>query len=202
MDADMEIDMEKLLGMHRMKFPISTPLGNVVLRALPNVVAKRVNRYLESTYPDYEGVMDALHHLKKISDFHEAQGKEPVLNLDQARELAALTAKAAPYMDHYSVECFVTPKMTCPDDILALADALPHELWMKIATMLVVLSNPMPIQEKHFQFLRLCKDYGITISEDLTAEVMTVHQAYALEEANRLEAIESKKLISEVLGHG
>jgi hypothetical protein len=64
--------------------------------------------------------------------------------------------------------------------------------------MLLVLTNPLPIQEKHFKFLSLCKDYGIPISKDLTAEVMTVQQAYALAEASRMEAMEAKKVLTEV----
>lgn len=199
MGAEMDVDMQKLLAIHRTTFPIETPEGLVIMRALPILLSKRINRYLSDTEPEYNKVMKGINYLKKISDTRELQGLEPVLNLDQARELAELKHKVAPFMDHFSVGCFVQPKMTTPEDVWALADALPTDVWAEISVLLVILSNPVPIQEKHFEFIRMCKEYGIPIAEDLTAEVMTVHQSYMLTQASRQESKDMQKLMGDLL---
>jgi hypothetical protein len=199
MGADMDVDLQKLLALHRTTFPIETPEGLVVMRALPKLQAKRIHQFLCGTEPEYEELMMKIDYLKKISRTRELQGLEPVLNVDQARELAVLKHKVAPFMDHFSVGCFVKPKMTNPEDVWALADSLPNDIWKKISILIVVLSNPVPIQEKHFEFIRLCKDYGIPIAEDLTAEVMTVHQSYMLSEASRQESKEMQKILGDLL---
>ncbi len=195
----MEVDMQKLLGIHRRTFPIETPVGTVVLRALPKIEAQRIHGLLKATYPDYEETMESIDFYKKISDMNEAKGIEPVLNLEQAKEYAILKNKIAPYMDHFSVGCFVKPKMTKPEDVMALADVLPGDVWREISILLVILSNPLPLEETHFNFIRTCKEFGIALSDDLTAEVMTVHQSYLLEETLRREAAEAKKIWEEVL---
>lgn len=198
MGAEMDVDLQKLLAMHRKTFPIDTPEGVVIMKALPKLMAKRINAYLVATEPEYEGLMKKLDYLGKISKTRRLQGLEPVLNMDQARELAELHRKIAPFMDHFSVGCFVKPEMSKPEDVWALADALPEDIWRRISVLIVVLSNPVPIQEKHFEFIRLCKEYGIPIAEDLTAEVMTVHQAYMLQEASRQESKDMQKILGDM----
>ena len=170
-----EVPLEDLVRQHRIRYDVTTSMGNVRLRFIGALRRRSIELRLQAEEPRIDGWR---HDLQFVSAMLQERPEDAELRAQQQQ----LAADLEPSFYDLFAGCFDSPRMRSGTEVSALADALRPEEWRNLRVLLIQLIAARPSGNVAAAMVQLCSRYGVRITEDLTLENMTAQQLAVLDQ--------------------
>lgn len=170
-----EVPLEDLVRQHRIRYDVSTSLGNVRLRFIGALRRRSIELRIAAADPTVEGKR---YDMQMVSSMLTERPDDAELRERQLQ----LAADLEPSFYDLFAGAFDVPRMRSGQDVMALADALRPEEWRNLRVLLIQLIAARPSGDVATAMVQLCSRYGVRIAEDLTLENMTAQQLAVLDQ--------------------
>lgn len=170
-----EVPLEDLVRQHRIRYDVSTSMGNIRLRFIGALRRRSIELRIAAADPTVEGKR---YDMQMVSSMLTERPDDAELRERQLQ----LAADLEPSFYDLFAGAFDVPRMRSGQDVMALADALRPEEWRNLRVLLIQLIAARPSGDVAAAMVQLCSRYGVRIADDLTLENMTAQQLAVLDQ--------------------
>ena len=187
------IDMGELIIQHRKRIPVKVEINGepkvIILKHLTKMRAGEVVNIIREEDSNFDEATKEMEYYMDIS-------KYPNMTEEEKEKFERISSYISQYSDKFIIGTFVNPQLKNVEELEALSASMSLDDWDKIISIATVLSkSSLPLNRINTALIQICEKYNIPLSEDLTAENMTVEQFDAFFQATEEDSKEAKKLI-------